>query len=375
MHFVIGADTADSHTTGLGRQMHGLGAALAARGHRVDYLFADPAPAAAQKLSRLTFPLRAARRIRAWSNGGSDRPIAILHEPIAWATALTSRRRVRTIAMVHNCELKVWATRLATRKKTGETISLKSRVVWPLTELSQAYASLKVADLVCCLSSEDRDYIRAHIGLPADRIERIDNGIEAAFLGLPFPEQRPARHLLFLGHWLPHKGTQVLTAALEKLTAHAAGCRLTLAGTTVPAEEIVGQLPSAWRASAEVIPRVQPDLLVPLYQRHGIFVLPSIFEGIPLSMLEAMACGLCPIVSDVGGVRDVIESGRNGVLVPRLDVDAFAAALGRALSAPEEADAIARSAHATMQSYGWSRAAEQVERACLARWGAGSNLR
>src|SRR5688572_1762326 len=109
MHFIIGADTPDSHTTGLGRQMHGLGGALATRGHRVDYLFADPAPGgAARKLSRLTFPLRAASRIRKLSNGRSEPPIAILHEPTAWATALTLRRRVRTIAMVHNCEMKVW---------------------------------------------------------------------------------------------------------------------------------------------------------------------------------------------------------------------------------------------------------------------------
>jgi len=372
MHFIIGADTADSHVTGLGRQMHGLGGALAARGHRVDYLWADPAPAgAARKLSRLTFPIRAASRIRKYANGDADPAIAILHEPTAWATALMLRRRVRTIAMVHNCELKVWGTRLATRADTGEAISLKSRVVWPLTELTQSYASMKAADLVCCLSSEDRDYIRARVGLPADRIERIDNGVEPEFLGLPFPAERPERDVLFLGHWLPHKGTRVLVAALDKLAARGIGCRLTLAGTTVAADEVTAALPAAWRASVEVIPRMPPEELVALYRRHWLFVLPSIFEGIPLSMLEAMACGLCPIVSAVGGVGDIIESGRNGVLVPRLDADALAAALARALSSPEEARAIARSAHETLQGYGWSRAAEQMERACRARWGTG----
>lgn len=370
MHFIIGADTPDSHTTGLGRQMHGLGGALAARGHRVDYLFADPAQAgAARKLSRLTFPFRAAARIRTWSNGASEPPVAILHEATAWGTAVLLRRRVRTIAMVHNCELKVWGTRLATRSDTGEPISRKSRVVWPLTQLTQSYASLKVADLVCCLSSEDRDYIRARVGVPADRIERIDNGVEPEFLGLPFPDDPTERDVLFLGHWLPHKGTRVLIAALEKLTAKGVACRLTLAGTTVPADEILPSLPPAWRDAVEVIPRLPPEQLVALYRRHRLFVLPSIFEGIPLSMLEAMACGLCPIVSDVGGVSDVIDSGRNGVLVPRLDADALAAALTRALSAPAEARAIARAAHETMQAYGWSRAAEQVERACRARWG------
>jgi glycosyltransferase involved in cell wall biosynthesis len=370
MHFIIGANAVDSRTTGLGRQMHGLGGALAARGHRVDYLFADPTQnGAAAKLSRLTFPFHTASRIRAWSKGASDRPIAILHEPTAWATALILRRRVRTIAMVHNCELKVWRTRLSTRADTGEAISLKSRMLWPLTELTQSYASIKVADLVCCLSSEDRDYMVTRAGVPADRIQRIDNGLERDFLGLPFPERPPERDVLFLGHWLPHKGTRVLAAALDKLSATGRDCRLTLAGTTASADEVLAALPAAWRASVEVVPRVEPEHLVALYRRHRIFVLPSIFEGIPLSMLEAMACGLCPIVSDVGGVRDVIQSGRNGVLVPRLDTDAFAAALGRTLASPDEARTIARAAHESMQGYGWSRAAEQVERACRSRWG------
>jgi glycosyltransferase involved in cell wall biosynthesis len=371
MHFIIGADTPDSRTTGLGRQMHGLGGALEARGNRVDYVFADPAQSgAARKLSRLTFPFRAAFRILSGLNGTSERPVAILHEPTAWATALMLRRRVRTIAMVHNCELKVWRTKLSTLSHTGEVISLKSRVIWPLTELTQSYASLKAADLVCCLSSEDRDYIRARVGLPPDRIARIDNGVGPEFLALPFLEQRPERDVVFLGHWLPHKGTRVLAAALERLAANGKLCRLTLAGTSAPADEVIGALPPEWRASVEVIPRLAPDQLVALYRRHWIFVLPSIFEGIPLSMLEAMACGLCPIVSDVGGVADVIDNGRNGMLVPKLDADALAAALARALSAPDETRALARNAHRDMQAYGWSRAAVQVEQACSARWAA-----
>ena len=112
-----------------------------------------------------------------------------------------------------------------------------------------------------------------------------------------------------------------------------------------------------------------PEALIELYRRHWMFLLPSVFEGIPLSMLEAMACGLCPVVSDVGGVRDVVTDGANGVLVPRLDVPALAAALARALRDPAGTRAIGSRAQQSMQAYGWSRPAEQVEHACLRRWG------
>lgn len=134
MHFIIGANLVDSRTTGLGRQMHGLGDALANRGHRVDYLFAEPAASPRRhKLSRLTFPIEAAAKIRQRLASDRGPAIALLHEPTAWATALLVPRRVRTVAMVHNCEIKCWATKLATRRQSGENVALRSRVLWPLT--------------------------------------------------------------------------------------------------------------------------------------------------------------------------------------------------------------------------------------------------
>src|SRR6185312_10004332 len=147
MHFIIGANLPDSRTTGLGRQMHGLGEALSRRGHRVDYLFATPDESAKRrKLSRLTFPFATAARIRKSLEANGPPAIALLHEPTAWATALMLPRRVRTVAMVHNCEIKCWTTKLATHRQSGEIVAPGSRLLWPLTELSQSFASVKVAD-------------------------------------------------------------------------------------------------------------------------------------------------------------------------------------------------------------------------------------
>ena len=130
------------------------------------------------------------------------------------------------------------------------------------------------------------------------------------------------------------------------------------------ADEILPMLPEAVRTTIQVIPHVPLEGLVGAYIRHRLFVLPSITEGIPLSLLEAMACGLCPIVTGVGGVPDVVTDGANGILVPMLDPSALARAVARALALPDQTSRLARSAHAAMQSYGWARAAEQVEAFC-----------
>ena len=58
-----------------------------------------------------------------------------------------------------------------------------------------------------------------------------------------------------------------------------------------------------------------------------LFVLPSIVEGMPLVLLQAMACGLPVIATEVSGSVDLVQQGRNGVLVPAKDPAALAEAL------------------------------------------------
>jgi glycosyltransferase involved in cell wall biosynthesis len=368
MRFIFGANIDDSLTTGMGRQMHGLGDALAVRGHDVDYLFTGSLGLRlGRKLSRLEAPFRFAQEVGRLAARGGAAPIAVLHEPIGWATAVLLRRRVHTLAMVHACELNGWKITVGTRAATGEHIAASSRILWPLTELTQAYATLKAAEGVLCLSSQDAAYIHDRLHVPSDRVRRIDNGLEPRFIGLPLPEAPTERDILFLGSWLPRKGIRILVAALEKLTAAGVTAKLTLAGTAASAELIRGALPPAWRSDAEIIPHVPAAGLIDIYRRHAIFVLPSVAEGIPLAMLEAMAAGLCPVVTEVGGVPDVVQHGKNGLLVPMLNADRLADALTRALRTPEETRRLGREAHATMQAYGWERVAVQVERFCAER--------
>ncbi|HEY2728541.1 MAG TPA: glycosyltransferase family 4 protein [Polyangia bacterium] len=371
MYFIVGANVEDSLTTGMGRQMHGLGDALASRGHRVDYLFSGGMGLRlGRKLARFEAPLRTAIAIDKLAKRSTEVPIAILHEPIAWPTALRLRRRVRTLAMVHACETRCWRVQVETRNATGEQISPSSRVVWPLTELTQAFASLKTSAGVLCLSTQDREYMVDSLAIPAERIARIDNGLEPRFIGVPLTEKPPERDLLFLGSWLPRKGTKILIAALERLSALGVSAKLTLAGTG-PTESIIRDaLPAAWRETTEIVPHVRPEGLIDVYRRHRILLLPSVAEGIPLVVLEAMACGLCPIVTAVGGSPDVISSGTDGILVPMLDSEALAQATIRALREPEETRRMGKNAHAKMQAYSWSRVAQQLEHFLDVRFGA-----
>ncbi|MDB5793342.1 MAG: hypothetical protein JWQ80_3366 [Massilia sp.] len=66
--------------------------------------------------------------------------------------------------------------------------------------------------------------------------------------------------------------------------------------------------------------------------RADVFCLPSHAEGLPMSLLEAMASGCASVASAVGGIPEALEDGENGLLVPRHDAPALAAALARVLA-------------------------------------------
>jgi len=72
---------------------------------------------------------------------------------------------------------------------------------------------------------------------------------------------------------------------------------------------------------------IWPEKVRELYRRVRVLVLPSLTEGLPLAILEALACGTPVIASDVGSVSDVLQDGQNGFLLPKGDSRAVARAL------------------------------------------------
>ena len=71
------------------------------------------------------------------------------------------------------------------------------------------------------------------------------------------------------------------------------------------------------------------DDVSPFYAACDVIALSSANEGTPVTIIEALAAGVPVVSTDVGGVRDVVEDGRSGFLVPPGDTAALAAALDR----------------------------------------------
>lgn len=91
------------------------------------------------------------------------------------------------------------------------------------------------------------------------------------------------------------------------------------------------------------------------------FTLSSMHEGLPISLLEAMALGLPPVVTDVGGVRQVVTDGADGVLVPPRDPEALAAAYARLVREPQVRRAFGEAAARRAADFDIARTARIVE--------------
>jgi glycosyltransferase involved in cell wall biosynthesis len=94
---------------------------------------------------------------------------------------------------------------------------------------------------------------------------------------------------------------------------------------------------------------------VPIWMdRADIFLNTTSVDNTPISVLEAMASGLCVVSTNVGGIPFLLEDGQNALLVPPNDSEAMAGAVQRILTEPCLAEQLSRNAHATAESFDWS---------------------
>ena len=171
----------------------------------------------------------------------------------------------------------------------------------------------------------------AALGIAPERITLIPgSGVDTERLrALPEPEGPIT--MAYVGRLLDDKGLRALIAAQALLTASGQDIRLLIAGETdlanpasIPAAEI-----EEWRQKPGVKLLGHVADIASVWAKAHIAVLPSRREGLPLSLLEAAACGRAIVATDVPGCREIARARLNALLVPVDDAEALADAVQR----------------------------------------------
>jgi glycosyltransferase involved in cell wall biosynthesis len=233
-----------------------------------------------------------------------------------------------------------------------------------VTLISQAVLAAKTADVVIVLSSEDAEYLTGRLHVPSRRVIIAPSGVDSRFLATTkVVREDDEIRLIFVGSWIDRKGTPELGAAWEAL-GDDPRLRLTLAGTSAGVVEVLASLPRIYRDRVVVVPVLDQDAMCELLAAHDLFVLPSWFEGMPITLLEAAATGLPCVACSICGNRDVFPEEQaedfGAIMIPPHRSDALIEALAILIADPARRDELGRRARRRASLFSWEASAEQI---------------
>lgn len=140
------------------------------------------------------------------------------------------------------------------------------------------------------------------------------------------------QNLLFLGRLCKEKGIHELLDAVKDLKNEFPGLHLYLGGVWV--EEELERKAGQCEDYVHYLGWIDAKQKNKYLKKCNIFVLPTYFEGLPMSLLEGMAYGCACVASEVGGIPQVMTNGYDGIMIPAKDVKALREALKRVLESP-----------------------------------------
>jgi glycosyltransferase involved in cell wall biosynthesis len=211
------------------------------------------------------------------------------------------------------------------------------------------------ADAIVCVSESARQSLLSILPVPRDiqKTRHIVRGPEQWRASTASAGEIPK--VLCVARLDRHKGIDLLINAVAQLRDDGVTLQLTIAGDgaeRAPLEQLVAQL--GLQSSVSFLGSVAPRNIGALWENADFGVLPSRTEGLPLSLVEAMACGRPVVASRVGGIPEVIENGENGLLFAPEDVDALAQSMRRLIEHPECRRRLALGARHSFETGGWS---------------------
>jgi glycosyltransferase involved in cell wall biosynthesis len=194
-----------------------------------------------------------------------------------------------------------------------------------------------------------------HNGIDPDRFRRTEARDALERRGVREP------YVLFVGRITDQKGIFHLLDAAAKLPA---GVQVVLCASAPDTPEIEARLRRALpehpnvRWIGEMVPVSE---VVQLYSHAAVFACPSVYEPFGLINLEAMACETPVVASAVGGILEVVEDGKTGVLVEPGRPDTLAAALRGVLADPARGRSMGRAGRLRVEAqFSWARVAERT---------------
>ncbi|HEY7185093.1 MAG TPA: glycosyltransferase family 4 protein [Vicinamibacterales bacterium] len=321
---------------------------LRTKGHVVDILTADDLMTRrVPRLDPLLLPIAVAPRVAHYD-------VVLFHSYLGWAFHLLRHwfdpaKRVKTITSFHGLEPLYQQALSDEYTRQGLRLSARYRLLHHVIVPWLLRASCRRSDALFCLNTNEVAYVTQHRWADRDRVHLTSNGV-APECFVTRTHRPHARRLLFVGQWLPAKGTRYLVDAFAELASRR-DVELVCAGTGAPSDVVLSAFPVDARSHVRVVPTMNRDGLYRELVDADLFVFPSLSEGFSCALLEALAAGLPTIATRAGAAADLLKHDDNAVVIPFADAHAIVAAVDRLIDDRARRQHLSAAARSTAMRY------------------------
>ena len=236
----------------------------------------------------------------------------------------------------------------------GEEVYLSKRyhtmpIIKLLVNSSSKTIPISSATLKACLDE----------GVQKDKLERIPFGVDTNFFRpIKVDKDKKTFQILTVGYLIERKGFKYLIEAMKEILRKHENVKLKIVGSgplEKPIKKLIKEL--KLESTIEIISNVPDTGLLELYNLSDLFVLPSMVdtegntEGLGVVLLEAMACKLPVIGSNIGGIPDIVHDGVNGFLVPEKDSEKISTAITKLIENDEMRENFAINGYEMVKGY------------------------
>lgn len=199
-----------------------------------------------------------------------------------------------------------------------------------------------------------------NLGVLEEKIEIVPNGVDFTEAKSITAEKNP-RRIVCVGRLSWEKGHEYLFGAMPEILKSFPDARLVLAGAGAREAELKELAEKTGIAGViDFLGNLPHNEVISEIKKAEVFICPSLAEGLGIVFIEAQACGTPVIGTNVGGIPDVIENGRTGILVPPRDSSAIAEAIKRIFEDKAFAEEIVKNANESVKKFDWNKITEQV---------------
>jgi glycosyltransferase involved in cell wall biosynthesis len=210
--------------------------------------------------------------------------------------------------------------------------------------------------LVC--NDTDKDYLIKRHHIRCNQVSVLQHGFYD-YTKTPI-EIKDEVTILFNGAWTERKGVTIVKQFIQYALTNYENVRFIILTSGINEDQFRGNFSEIHLARIQLRLNYGFKEELEYLSQAQIFLLTSYFEGQPLSLLQAMACGLCPVVSDNSGQIDLVRNGVNGCVFETGSIEALCHAFDTLMLNRSEITRMANKAKASVQGRSWNNVSDKL---------------